>query len=163
MQGLEAALSGKLDSLSDAPGSGNSLIASGSTLRKVLGHDGIDVATNITIAPDNSMSSELRISGTTLLEAIANLTTVVATKQDIISNISPLPIDYVFGLGQALTSAVSVADVTGLPEALAGKQSVLSAESSLQLQSLQCSLIKAKAQSHGPWKSPRDPQQETFR
>ena len=145
VQGLEAALSGKLDSLSDAPDNGNSLIASGSTLRKVLGHDGIDVATNITIAPDDSMSSELRISGTALLEAIANVTTLLATKQDIISNISPLPIDYVFGLGQALTSAVSVADVTGLPEALAGKQSVLSAESSLQLASLQCSLIKASA------------------
>ena len=135
MQGLAAALSGKLDSLSDAPGNGNSLIASGSTLRKVLGHDGINVATNITIAPDNSMSSELRISGTTLLEAIANLTTLLATKQDAISNISPLPIDYVFGLGQALTTTsqvvVSVADVTGLPEALAAKQGVLSAESSL--------------------------------
>ena len=56
------------------------------------------------------------------LGAIANLPTVLATKQDIISNISPLPIDYVFGLGQALTHAsqvtVRVAAVTGLPEAL---------------------------------------------
>ena len=149
MEGLESALNDNIDTLSDAPGTGNSLIASNNTLRKVLGHDGIDVATNITIAPDNSMSSELRISGTTLLEAIANLTAALANKQDAISNISPLPIDYVFGLGQALTTAsqvvVSVADVTGLPEALAAKQGVLSAESSLKLASLQCSLIKAKS------------------
>ena len=97
VQGLEAALSGKIDTLSDAPGSGSSLVASGSTLRKLVGQDGIDVATNVTIAPDGNISSEILISGRTLIDSIAHLTAAVANKQNAISTISPLPIDYVFG------------------------------------------------------------------
>ena len=119
-----------MDTLSDAPGNGNSLVASGSTLRKLLGQDGIDVITQMTSMPDGSYSSELLISGSTLLDAIANLTSALAGKQDAISVISPLPsFDYVFGLGEALTSAsqvvVDIAGVTGLTDALAAKQIVL--------------------------------------
>ena len=62
VQGLEAALNSKLSSLSDAPGSGNSLIASGGSLRKLLGQDGIDVAANLTSLPDGSYASEILIS-----------------------------------------------------------------------------------------------------
>ncbi len=67
------------------------------------------------------MSSELLISGATLLDSIANLATVVAHKQDAINTISPLPIDYVFGLGEALSPAAStvvdIGGVTGLTDA----------------------------------------------
>ena len=45
----------------------------------------------------------------------------------------------------ASTAPIGVAQVTGLTEALAVKQSILSAASSLQLESLQCSLFKAKS------------------
>ena len=43
------------------------------------------------------------------------------------------------------TAPIGIADVTGLSSALAGKQAVLSAASSLQLESLQCSRLKAAA------------------
>ncbi len=124
--------------MSHAPGTGSSLLASGSTLRKLKGENGIDIATNITTLTDGSFSSELIISGSTLLEAIANLTTALANKQEVISAISPLPsIDYVFGLGEALTNAAStvvdIASVTGLETALANKQPILGPQ-------FQCSL-----------------------
>ena len=57
VQGLASALSGKLETLTDAPGSGSSLLASGSSLRKLQGQGGVDVDTNITLAPDGNISS----------------------------------------------------------------------------------------------------------
>ena len=47
----------------------------------------------------------------------------------------------------ASSTVVDVSGVTGLTDALAAKQSVIGPESSLELESLQCSLIKAKVDS----------------
>ena len=105
------------------------MVASGNTLRKLLGQDGIDVVTNMTTLPDGSFSSELFISGSTLLDSIANLTAALNTKQDVINTLNPLPTDYVFGLQDAFAAAsivVDIAGVTGLTDALAANQSVLS-------------------------------------
>ncbi len=60
VQGLAAALANKLSSLSDAPGNGSSLVASGSQIRKVVGTDGVDVSLNFTprtAAPPANCSS----------------------------------------------------------------------------------------------------------
>ena len=104
-------------------------MASGSQLRKLKGENGIDIATNITSTPDGSSSSELLISGSALLDSIANLTAALNTKQDVINTLNPLPTDYVFGLQDAFAAAsvvVDIAGVTGLTDALAAKQGVLS-------------------------------------
>ena len=121
VQGPEAALASKLSSLSDAPGSSNSLIASGGTLRKLLGQDGIDVAANLTSLPDGSYASEILISGSALLQAIANLTALVNQKQTLISVANPIPsIDFVYGLGEALTNAASqVVTIDSIPNLVA--------------------------------------------
>ncbi len=82
------------------------MIASGGTLRKLLGQDGIDVAANLTSLPDGSFASEILISGSSLLQAIANLAALISTKQTLISVANPIPsIDFVYGLGEALSNA----------------------------------------------------------
>jgi len=127
------------------------VLASGGTLRKLLGTDGIEVLTNLTTLLDRSYAGELQISGSALLQAIANLAALVATKQTQISVANPIPsINFVYGLSDALNNAAStgpsaIADITGLTEALAGKQGSLSSSSTLQLSELTCSLLRPAA------------------
>jgi len=124
------------------------MLASGGTLRKLLGVDGIDIATNLTSLPDGSYAGELQISGSALLQAIANLTALVNQKQTMISVANPIPsFDFVYGLGEALTNAasqvVTIDSIPNLATALANKQPLLGATSSAALAALTCSLIRA--------------------
>ena len=74
--------------------------------------------------------------------------TLAAGKQDTISAENPLSsIELISGLESELSAAaasvVGISGVTGLEDALAGKQSVIGPESSLQCETLTCSLLKA--------------------
>ena len=85
-----------------------------------------------------------------LLEHGAALGTLAAGKQDKLSAGNPLPsLSYVSGLEAALSAAaasvVGIDGVTGLTEALAGKQSVIGPGAAVECESLRCSLIRAKA------------------
>ena len=78
-----------------------------------------------------------------MLEAIANLTAALAAKQDAISVVNPLPtIDFVYGLGDALSYAastvVTIDSVPNLAETLANEQNTLGPTASVQLASLTC-------------------------
>ena len=104
----------------------------------------------MTSLPDGSFASEILISGSPLLEAIANLAAVVANKQSLISVANPIPsINFVYGLGEALSNAastvVTIDSVPNLAETLANKQPLLGPRASVQLASLTCSLLKATA------------------
>jgi hypothetical protein len=100
--GLQLALDSKSSKLTDLAGNGTSIIqdASQAILRKINGHDGIDVLQFVDLAdatnPDNE---QLRISGTSLLTAI-NL------KQPALTSASVVSIDSLTATNGITTSSV---------------------------------------------------------